>query len=43
MSRLTPAVDVVAEAERTSRDGDVHAGRVELVARCTPEDGLAAR
>jgi hypothetical protein len=36
-------IDVVADAERTSRAGDVEPGRIEVSARCTPEDDLAAR
>jgi len=35
-------IDVVADVRRTSRDGDAEPGRLELSARCTPEDDLAA-
>lgn len=35
-------IDVVADVRRTSRSGDVEPGRLELAARCTPEDDLAA-
>lgn len=35
-------IDVVADAERVSLDGDVTPGTVELSARCTAEEDLAA-
>ena len=34
-------IDVVADAERSSAEGDVEPGRIELQARCTPEDDQA--
>jgi len=36
-------IDVVADAVRTSSAGDVEPGRIELAARCTPEDDEALR
>lgn len=35
-------IDVVADAEVTSQDGELEGGRIELAARCTPKDDLAA-